>query len=258
MLVSNGPRRGEIAVLQWSGIDWARGVATINGSWNRFDKIAKDTKTVSGMGRLIWLPKQAIDALDALWHLQGCPKDGLVFQPKDGENIYGGMYGAYLRPVAKGAGLSREETRGVLHFHAMRHYAASRMDQYGLSRPATKQLLGHSRSAGGDVTSGYIHVLDRTQEQVVAQKIVDDLMPEVVTPISEAMKLRETGYRRWDPEKRRAYHREYMRKARQDPEFRRKEYERDKATRESARAMTKLRAKSELQTKRGHIADKSP
>jgi integrase len=59
IFIANGPRHGEVAQLEWSDIDWARGVAEINKAHSPDDGLTKAPKSKAGF-RDIWLPEQAL------------------------------------------------------------------------------------------------------------------------------------------------------------------------------------------------------
>jgi hypothetical protein len=164
------------------------------------------------MNRPIYIPKQALDAAEVLRELQGYP-DGFVFRGDYGKPITGTVHAAYLYKVIKAAGIGHEDQKGVLHWHGLRHYAATELDQH-MTRPELKRLLGHSRLYGEDgrrdVTSIYVHPRpELAKAAMLGQQIVDDLMPASIAPWSEVLDMK-----RKRTEKLRAYHREYQRKLR--------------------------------------------
>jgi integrase len=208
LLVGNGLRRGEIAALDWANINWLESCIDIAGSWNRWHG-KKPPKTKAGRRR-VWPSSQAVDALLEIHEMHGRPEAGLVFKARDGQSIYGGMYAAYLLPVLKEAGIPREESKGLFHFHAMRHLSNSEMARLGVSKEARQANLGHSGRR--DVTDGYTHLIEGDMSaRNAAQAILEKYMPSSITAVDDALRLRPTAYHQWDPEKRRAYHRQYMR-----------------------------------------------
>ena len=118
MFIVNGLRRGELTVIEMADIDWATGTAAITKGYDRLngEVLEGGTKTRNSL-RTLWLPQQALEAIAykaRLW-----PGEKLLFEPKDGANVYGGMYSNYLRAVCSEAGLSKQETKGVIHFHGL-------------------------------------------------------------------------------------------------------------------------------------------
>ena len=198
-------------LARWRREPSDRAIVDLDKSWCRHHGgFIKPPKTEAG-DRDIWLPRQAMEAIhfkERMW-----PDERLLFQPKDDADrcIYGGMYGSYLRKVAKEAGLTPEEIKGTLHFHGMRSHNASMLDALGMSRALIKQNLGHSRVERGDITSVYIHAIDLGNERRrMAQASIDWLMDGIeITPLEEAMGLAKTGYQRLTADERREYHREY-------------------------------------------------
>ena len=214
-LITNGPRRMELAEIRIENIDRLTGRVWIANGIDHATSIEMGVKTRAGH-RNIWLPKQAMDDVDYLIEMRGNPTSGRLFEPARGKSIGPGMYATYLLPVLKRAGIPREESKGVINFHSTRHRSTSEHDYRGVSKPARQLLLGHS-GGGRDVTDGYTHMLPEDMaSQRAVQEIADFYMPDEITPLAEEMKpkVSDNNYHQWDPEKRRAYHREYMRKRR--------------------------------------------
>jgi integrase len=108
----------------------------------------------------------------------------LLFEAKDGENIYGGMYSNYMRKVCEEAGLSKEDTKGVLHFHGLRHVFATNVDAAGVPKVDLKRALGHSRIDRDDqTTSSCIHAVCRNRAFEEAERALALLMPAEITPL---------------------------------------------------------------------------
>jgi integrase len=216
--ITSGLRRMEIAQIRIENIDRDTGRVWIADSIDHATYLEMGTKTRSG-NRYTWFPKQAMDAVDYLLEMRGNPTSGLLFEPRSGKTIGGGMYSTHLLPVLKEAGIPREESKGVINFHSTRHRSTSEHDRLGVTEVARAKLLGHS--GGGDrgkalaTTRGYTRALPEDMAaQRAVQKIADFYMPAEIEPIEEAMKLAKTAYHSWDPEKRRAYHRQYRKKYR--------------------------------------------
>ena len=215
IFIVNGLRRGELTVIDMADIDWATGTAAITKGYDRLDGeiLEGGTKTRNSL-RTLWLPQQALEAIAykaRLW-----PGEKLLFEPKDGANVYGGMYSNYLRKVCTEAGLSKENTKGVIHFHGLRHEFATLAEAAGVPRTEIGAAMGHSRvERGGNATSGYIHATAGGRDASEAvERAFALLLPARITPLEEALTLAQTGYQRLSPAEQRQYHLEYRQKRR--------------------------------------------
>jgi integrase len=197
IFIVNGIRRGEMSPIEMTDIDWQAATIKINKAHSRIDGV-KEPKTKAGV-RTIWVPPQALEAI--AYKERIFPRERLLFEAgSQGDNVYNGMYTSYMWNVCREAGLSKEDTNGVLHFHGLRHLFASIADDAGVSRANLKLALGHSRIDGHDpTTSGYIHALERGCNPAFAEalKMLEQLMPENVTSLEDALKLSRTGEYYW-------------------------------------------------------------
>jgi integrase len=192
-LLSNGPRRGEVSQIRIENIDWVSGRVDIKHSFCDHSKIEKPTKSKAGM-RVIWLPKQALDAARQILDMRGNPTEGLLLVPRcGGKSISSNMRNVHLVPTMKEAGISKEEWLGVINFHSTRHRSNSEHAGRGVSKPARQALLGHSRS-GSDTHDDYTHMLPENMEsRRVAQELTDYYMPAEIVPTEEIMQANVSG-----------------------------------------------------------------
>jgi Phage integrase family len=188
----------------------------------RLTGIETPTKTRSGMGadgkgRPLWLPKQALDAARQILEMRGNPTSGPLLLTREGGSIHTTMYNNHLLGTLKEAGIPREESKGVIHFHSTRHRSTSEMKRLGVSKDERKKTLGHSRRH--DITDDYTHdlpeIVTQSEAQRAAQEIIDHYMPDVITPTAEIMKVKPSREYQYNTDERRARNREYMRKHRE-------------------------------------------
>jgi integrase len=211
MGIANGLRRGEFSTLHMADIDWTTGTVKIANGLDRLtgEILEGAAKTRSGV-RTIWLPRHALEAIrykEQLW-----PGEKLLFEASRGKNLYWGMGASYMRKVCVEAGLSKEETDGVMHWHGLRHVFTSNMDAANVPKVEQKLALGHSRIDRNDpTTSGYTHATNRSRAFEEGERALAFLMPEKITPLDEAMTLARTGFHRLTPGEKNAYLRDYKR-----------------------------------------------
>lgn len=148
LAICTGARRGELAALRWSSLDFECGRMAVERSLARSGEGVQAFKeTKSGIIRTIPLNRLALAALE--WHrvLQGREKkhagevyadQDLVFADGRGEpwNLTA-ITNAFAR-IAKAAGIQ------AARLHDLRHSAASWMLQSGIDIRTVSSVLGHS------------------------------------------------------------------------------------------------------------------
>jgi len=139
-----GLRYGEIMGLTVDNIVFGeRPHLQIRHSLTAWDEL-KGPKTASG-NRDVPLPRHVADLLhEWLQHFYQETTRELVFRTVQGTIIvHGNFHGSCWRPTLKQAGLFDPED--ILHFHALRHFAASWMIENGLPLTDVAALLGHRK-----------------------------------------------------------------------------------------------------------------
>jgi integrase len=146
-----GLRRGEITALRWSDIDLDAGKIDVvrSGQWIAGQWTETGPKSRSGR-RSVFVGEQGIrllrrqKALVARLKLQAGPnwqEHGLVFPRADGRPLTPSQVSAAVKRLCRAAGIP------TLHFHALRHSAASLALMAGVPLPEVSRQLGHASVA---------------------------------------------------------------------------------------------------------------
>jgi integrase len=178
--VVTGMRQSEILGLKWVDLDWLRNTVRIERQLERPDKTGVkfiEPKTKSGK-RTIDLDEITMQLLKGHYEHQQQERlaagekwneHGLIFTTSIGTPIHFRNLVREFYQLLVGAGLPR------IHFHALRHTAASLMLNNGVPAIIVSKRLGHARvSITEDV---YGHLLMGRQAE--AAKLISDL----VTPV---------------------------------------------------------------------------
>lgn len=173
-----GLRRGEIFGLTVGDIDGDRGVIHVRHSLTPGDRL-KGPKTRAGI-RDVPVPKHVMAMLD-LWlreHYRANDRE-LLFRPnnikgKDGTGFSSAFHAAWILTQKK-AGIE-ERDGSYIHFHALRHFAASSWIEHGIPLTDVAELLGHESF---DITlQVYAHpVKDNDHRRRTFERVSDVLLP---------------------------------------------------------------------------------
>ena len=134
-----GMRRGEIINLTWNDINFLTRMIRIR---NTDSFTVKTTKP-----RNVPIPMLLVSELERM-----ARPTGYVFPEEGGARLVGGSVSRKFKGYAQRTGLSPE-----VHFHSLRHSAASWLVQQSVPLYAVQKLLGHSSPA---VTQIYAHMAD--------------------------------------------------------------------------------------------------
>jgi integrase len=192
LAITTGMRQGELLGLQWSDIDWHKGllyvkrqVLHVPGHGTTFG----DVKTKAGK-RTIRLGEKAlqvlrehqerqqleIQAAGSRWKLMNMVFPSSVGTPLNESNLM-----KEYRRILDLAGLPR------IRFHDLRHTAASLMISHNIPINTVSKILGHSKpSVTLDI---YSHVYTGSQEE--AARLMDDLVTPIPVDLSKAAKAYE-------------------------------------------------------------------
>jgi len=171
LALSTGARLGELAGMQWSRIDFDKGVMRITHTLQETpDGFALSEPKTSSSVRTNKLPQVAVSALRRHQAQQNAEalklgsawsnELGLVFTYPDGSPLKRKfILRRELRPAARMAGLSDS-----IRTHDLRHTSISLLLNRGLPIPLVSSYVGHSNPS---VTLRvYSHVLPATQHQI--------------------------------------------------------------------------------------------
>ena len=170
MAVVTGMRRGELLALTWSNIDFERHSLQVGNTVDYIPKygyVQTEPKTKAGK-RLIRLPAFLMDMLKAhrVQQEEQRSKVGTAWENRD--LVFPDLKGGYFNPnyllrvfkkILENAGVPH------MHFHDLRHSAATILLCMGINIKVIQSLLGHSDIS---ITLGlYSHLLPTMQQEVV-------------------------------------------------------------------------------------------
>jgi integrase len=186
---ATGMRRGEMCALEWTDLNWDRGVLEVSKSLEETKAGLRIKSTKSGETRRIVLPAEVLDALrahqrdqdrDRELHGGDYAKLGLIFARPDGQYYNPDKQGRRVREAMRRAGLA-----GVT-LHSLRHTHASELLSQGAPITAVAERLGH---ASPNITlSIYSHALPADNQ--AAAKLRNDTM---AGRIGDSRKRRAAG-----------------------------------------------------------------
>ncbi|MCA1832114.1 MAG: site-specific integrase, partial [Actinobacteria bacterium] len=165
-----GPRRGEVAGLQWSGVDFERGTLRISQTMTLADnKIITKPRTKTGRPRIVSLDTDTVAGLRAWGKRQkeerlrageAWQDTGRVFTWEDGSVVNPERWSDWFSQHARDARLPR------IRLHDLRHSAATAMLAAGLPTKLVSDRLGHSNTA--TTTDIYQHATQELQAHTAA------------------------------------------------------------------------------------------
>jgi integrase len=167
--VVTGMRRGELLALRWSDIDFARSRLLVLHSVDfmaGYGYVEGKPKTAAGK-RVISLPAFLLDMLRE-HHAQQLGLSKAADNWEDHDLVFPNLRGGYLHPGHMGEKfrkLLKEAGLPLIHFHDLRHSAASILLCMGVNVKVIQELLGHS-----DISitlRTYSHLLPSLQQEVV-------------------------------------------------------------------------------------------
>lgn len=170
MAVITGMRCGELLALRWSNIDFERQKLLVLHTVSyipHYGYVETEPKTKAGK-RLISLPLFFVDILKQhrVQQLEQRLKVGDTWENRDlvFPDLHGGYFNSnYLLRLFKK--LLQEAGVPHMHFHDLRHSAATILLSMGVNMKAVQELLGHSDIA---ITLGiYGHLLPSMQQEIV-------------------------------------------------------------------------------------------
>lgn len=169
MAVVTGMRRGELLALRWSNIDLERRTLLVLHTVDYIERqyVETEPKTTAGK-RLIDLPSFLVEMLKQhrVKLLERQLKQGEAWSDLD--LVFPGFHGRYFNPsylLELFGKVLREAGIPHMHFHDLRHSAATILLSMGVNMKVVQALLGHSDIA---ITLGlYSHLLPSMQREIV-------------------------------------------------------------------------------------------
>jgi integrase len=172
LAVVTGMRRGELIALRWSDVDLERRILLVCHTADyiaHYGHVETEPKTESGL-RQISLPAFMIDILrqHRIEQLELRLKVGSAWEDRD--LVFCDLHGGYLNSRYLLKMLDRLLESAELphmHFHDLRHSAASILLSMGVNPKVIQELLGHSDMS---ITLGtYSHLFPTMQEEAMGK-----------------------------------------------------------------------------------------
>jgi integrase len=139
--VHTGIRQGEALALRWCDVDLASATVTVAGTLDRSLKRRTEPKTEKSK-RTLALTPQAVEALkaqrDRQTFLGTQGSDGLVFTSSKGTPLFDTTVRRHWKVTAAKLGLPE------MHWHDLRHSAATIMLAQGVPIEVVSRVLGHA------------------------------------------------------------------------------------------------------------------
>lgn len=166
MLMITGARRGEIAGLKWSKIDFERRMVKVDSALLQSSAIGLyETTTKTGNTRYIPLPEETIKILELYRGAQSDLRLAMGDRWQESDYVFTREDGSPVRPDCITQWLSDFSSRhGLPHInpHAFRHTAASVLISRGSDIVTVSKMLGHAKvSTTEDI---YSHVIEETKQ----------------------------------------------------------------------------------------------
>lgn len=144
-----GVRFGELIAVDWSDINFSKGIVTIQKSITRGQLGSPKSNRI----RYIHLHKNILQILNAR-----AQQNGFIFSKEDNQPLNPVLCLNHLHRACELAGLRK------IGWHTLRHTFASRLVQNGVSIVVVKELLGH---ADIKTTMRYSHLNDATTRDAI-------------------------------------------------------------------------------------------
>ncbi len=166
MLMITGARRGEIAGLKWSKIDFDRRTVKVDSALLQSSTVGiYESTTKTGNTRYIPLPQETIDLLHRYRAVQDELRQAMGDRWQESDYIFTREDGSPVRPdcITQWMGdFSRRHGLPHINPHAFRHTAASVLISQGSDIVTVSKMLGHAKvSTTEDI---YSHVIEESKQ----------------------------------------------------------------------------------------------
>ena len=165
LLILTGRRRGEVAGLQWSKIDFQRKTILIDSSLiHTKSKGVYLTQTKAGDTRRLFLPDETLELLRAHKEKQNAQKQACGDKWIDSDFVFTAAHGGHIHPDSITDWLAKFSKRHNLpHInpHAFRHAAASILLSEGMDVNSVAHYIGHLIPS--TTLNKYSHVIYKNQ-----------------------------------------------------------------------------------------------
>ena len=175
-----GMRRGEICGLDWSDIDFDNKLLSITKSVVYTSSTGLNegqTKTKSSQ-RIINIPADMVTMLKQYRHEQIKQRFALGDQWEETGKVFTNEYGGLLNPDTLSTWFKRFVKRNNLpdiHFHTLRHTAATLLIAGGVDVATVSKRLGHADKT--TTLNTYTHAI-KSADKAAAEKLSEMLSPE--------------------------------------------------------------------------------
>lgn len=151
-----GARRGELCGLQWYDLDRDRATLTIERAWVPGKGGQHLTTTKTGKSRTVFIGAAGVAFLDGYRQLQrermgGAEPDGWLL------SLNGGVTPLRAKSVSEYMTALAKKLKIPVHFHTLRHLAASELQANGVDLATAARQLGHSPEV---MAATYLHSTD--------------------------------------------------------------------------------------------------
>jgi integrase len=170
MAIVTGMRRGELLALRWSAVDLQRGIAIVLATVDYIPKygyVETEPKTKAGK-RPISLPPFLVEMLREHKAKQELQHKKVGEKWENRNLVFPDLHGGYFNPRYLEKTFSKiiaDSGLPDMHFHDLRHSAASILLSMGVNIKQIQELLGHSSVT--ITLDRYSHLLPTMQEGVV-------------------------------------------------------------------------------------------
>ena len=179
-----GCRRGELLGLKWSDVDWNRCAVQVARQWvpAKGGQVLSET-TKGGKGRTVFIGAEGIALLKGYKAAKraevGREPDGWLLSPDAGTTpLRAKSVTDYVTRLGK-------RLKIPVHFHSLRHMAATELAHAGVDLPTAAAQLGHSPAV---MASTYLHTSD--ERGAAAGELIASVVGKALNPAKSGQRGR--------------------------------------------------------------------